>query len=73
MQGRQVALVAEVLHEGVLRLGGQGGLGVGRDVLKQLSCNLLLTKKCLKIVQIRSMNDNFLVFYLQYEELSFQS
>ena len=46
VEGSEVALVAEILHQGVLGLGGQRGLGVGGDVLEQLPGNLFLTKKC---------------------------
>ena len=42
VEGRQVALVAEVVNQSVLRLGGEGGLGVGGDVFEQLSGDLLL-------------------------------
>ena len=45
MQGSEVTLVAQVLYQGILRLCGQSGLGVGRDVLEQLPGDLLLPEE----------------------------
>ena len=61
VQRRQVALVAQILDQRVLRLGGQRRLGVRRDVLKQLPRNLLLAKegwKCNKYLCLCGGNEN---------------
>ena len=45
MQGSEVTLVAQILYQGIFWLGGQRGLGVGRDVLEQLPGDLLLPEE----------------------------
>ena len=58
VQRRQVALVAQILDQRVLRLGGQRRLGVRRDVLKKLPRNLLLAKEGWKCKKYLFMYEN---------------